>query len=763
MESWTDSSASGKAMRPFYCLIVYHPRLILVLFAVLVALSAVCMPMVGVNYDMNDYLPEDSPSTVALDVMEEEFDGGIPNARVMLCDVSIAEALRYKDMLSAVEGVTDVLWLDDSVDVSAPLSALDEDLVETYCKDGNALMTLTLEEENVVDTIRAVIGEDNAMSGAAVSTAVAMTSTVTEILLIACFAVVFTLFVLLLTTQSWLEPVIVLGSIGVAVLLNSGSNLIFGTISFVTNAAGAVLQLAVSLDYGVFLQHRFEDCRAEQPDIREALVDALCQSTSSILSSGLTTVIGFIALCIMRFGIGSDLGLALAKGIAISLIVTFVFTPALIMTTCKLNDRLRHRSFVPSFSWLGRLMLKVMIPMTLVFILIVPAARVASNSNSYYFGSSKIFGPDTQLGRDIKRIEDAFGKQDTYVLLVPRGNFALERTLSDALHELPEVTDVISYVDTAGAQIPVSYLEDSDREQLLSDHYSRMVVSVDADFEGDETSALVERIRALAQLCYPDSWLLAGEGVSTYDLMDTITADMGKVNAVSIGAVFLVLLLSMKSLLLPIILVLDIEAAIWLNTACPFLYGSTVFYISYLIITSVQLGATVDYAILFTEHYTKGRRTMGKRDALVDMIESCTVSILSSGSVLTVVGYLLGGFSSHGILSQLGTFLGRGTLFSLGIVIFVLPGMLYVLDGPIRLTTLHADFCPAKGLQELPPAAQPEKRRRKAAPGPQPDATQPEAETAEPRRRRSAAKPPQEEPVRHRRRQNGAGKGESSR
>ena len=645
MESWTDSSASGKAMRPFYCLIVYHPRLILVLFAVLVALSAVCMPMVGVNYDMNDYLPEDSPSTVALDVMEEEFDGGIPNARVMLCDVSIAEALRYKDMLSAVEGVTDVLWLDDSADVSAPLSALDEDLVETYCKDGNALMTLTLEEENVVDTIRAVIGEDNAMSGAAVSTAVAMTSTVTEIPLIACFAVVFTLFVLLLTTQSWLEPVIVLGSIGVAVLLNSGSNLIFGTISFVTNAAGAVLQLAGSLDYGVFRQHRFEDCRAEQPDIREALVEALCRSTSSILSSALTTVIGFIALCIMRFGIGSDLGLALAKGIAISLIVTFVFTPALIMTTCKLNDRLRHRSFVPSFSWLGRLMLKVMIPMTLVFILIVPAARVASNSNSYYFGSSKIFGLDTQLGRDIKRIGDAFGKQDTYVLLVPRGNFALEKTLSDALHELPEVTDVISYVDTAGAQIPVSYLEDSDREQLLSDHYSRMVVSVDADFEGDETSALVERIRALAQLCYPDSWLLAGEGVSTYDLMDTITADMSKVNAVSIGAVFLVLLLSMKSLLLPVILVLDIEAAIWLNMACPFLYGSTVFYISYLIITSVQLGATVDYAILFTEHYTQCRRTMGKRDALADMIETCTVSILSSGSVLTVVGCLLVGFS----------------------------------------------------------------------------------------------------------------------
>ena len=755
-------------MRHFYRFIVYHPRLILTIFAALLAVSAICFPMVGVNYDMNDYLPEDSPSTVALDVMGEEFDGGIPNARVLLYDVSIAEALRYKDMLSAVEGVTDVLWLDDSADVSIPLSALDQELVETYYKNGNALMTLTISEENVVgtvDTVRAVIGEENAMSGAAVSTAVATTSTVTEIPLIASFAVVFTFIVLLLTTQSWLEPVIVLGSIGVAVLLNSGSNIIFGTISFVTNAAGAVLQLAVSLDYGVFLQHRFEDCRAEQPDIREALVDALCQSTSSILSSGLTTVIGFIALCIMRFGIGSDLGLALAKGIAISLIVTFVFTPALIMTTYKLNDRLRHRSFVPSFSWLGRLMLKVMIPVTIVFILIVPAARVASNSNSYYFGSSKIFGLDTQLGRDIQRIEDAFGKQDTYVLLVPRGSFALEKTLSGALHDLPEVTDVISYVDTAGAQIPVSYLEDSDRNQLLSEHYSRIVITVDADFEGKETSALVQKIRDLAQVCYPDTWLLAGEGVSTYDLMDTITADMGKVNAVSIDAVFLVLLLSMKSLLLPIVLVLDIEAAIWLNTACPYLCGSTVFYISYLIITSVQLGATVDYAILFTEHYTQCRKTMGKRDALVNMIESCVVSILSSGSVLTVVGYLLGGLSSHGILSQLGTFLGRGTLFSLGIVVFVLPGMLYVLDTPIRLTTLHADFCPAKGPQEPPPVSLPAQQEEKRSGNVRVYPVPPVGEPAARRRRRSEPQPsqPPQPTAQRRRRQNESGKGESSR
>ena len=617
----------------------------------------------------------------------------------MVQDVSVAEALAYKERFRAVDGVTDVTWLDDVADVHTPLSMLDADEVETYYCDGCALFTLTIEDDKrvqAVDDLRAIIGDENAMTGAAVSSAVATTSTVTEIRTITVFAVLFVLLVLLLSTTSWIEPLVVLCSLGVAIMINNGSNLIFGEISFVSNAAGSILQLAVSLDYSVFLIHRFEECKQETDNEREAMVRALCMSTGSILSSGLTTVIGFLALCLMRFQIGPDLGLVLAKGVAISLITVFVFSPALILSCHKLMEKTRHRYLLPSFRTLGRVVYRLMIPAVLVFLVLIYPANRASDSNEYYYGSAHIFGPDTQLGTDTAEIEATFGKSDTYVLMVPRGDVVRERALSEELQALPEVTSILSYVDVASTTIPTQFVGEDTLKLLMSEHYSRLVLSVDADFEGPATFKLIDRIREVAEKWYPGQWKLAGEGVSTEDLMGTVTADMGKVNFLAIAAVFIVLLLSMKSVSLPVILVLAIETAIWINLSLPYFFDNTVFYIAYLIISSIQLGATVDYAILFTDRYLEHRQTMGKRDAIVNTISAVTASILTSGMTLTVVDFLLGYLSTHGLLSQLGMFLGKGTLCSLAIVFFVLPGLLYLLDGLIRRTTFGLKLAPAK-------------------------------------------------------------------
>lgn len=671
-------------MKKFYRWVVNHPKLIISIFAVLFIICLICKPFVAVDYDMNDYLPEDSPSTVALDVMDEEFGSGIPNARVMVKNVSIAEALAYKEKLQAIDGVTEVTWLDDAVSVEEPLETMDADTVETYYKDNTALFSVTISEDKMIDAvndIRDLIGDDNAMTGSAVSTAVATQSTVSEISKIAVIAVIFVIFILALTTTSWMEPILVMIGLGVAILINAGSNLMFGTISFVTNAAGNILQLAVSLDYSVFLIHRFTECRKHTDNVKEAMVEALTMSTSSILSSGLTTVIGFLALCLMQFQIGPDLGRALAKGIAISLIMVFILMPILILATYKWLDKLEHKPFLPSFEKFGKFVHKIMFPMVVIFIIMIVPSYLASNSNDFYYGASKIFGPKTQLGADTEEIEDTFGKSDTYVLLVPKEDKATQKELSDALHDLPEVSGIISYVDTVGMEIPESYLDPSVYSKLCSDTYTRMVISVDAEFEGSQTFALVENIRNLAQEYFPDEWYLAGQGVSTYDLMDTITADMVKVNLVAIGAVFIVLLFTMRSVVLPIILVLSIETAIWINLSIPFFTNSTIFYIAYLIISSIQLGATVDYAILLTERYKENRQLYNKKDSITKTISAVTVSILTSGSVLTVVGFLLGAISTHGLLSQLGYFLGKGTLCSLAIVLFVLPGLLYIFDG----------------------------------------------------------------------------------
>lgn len=682
-------------MHRFYRAATRYPKSVVLFFLLLAVVCALCKPLIAVNYDMNDYLPPDTASTLALDAMDAEYDGGVPNARVMVRNVTIPEALAYKQKLEAIDGVTSVTWLDDAADVRQPLETLDADTVSSYYQNGAALFSVTIADGKrieAVDEIRALIGDDNAMSGSAVSTAVATTSTVSQVRIISVAAVAFVLFILLLTTTSWLEPLIVLGSLGVAILINSGSNLIFGEISFVSNAAGSILQLAVSLDYSIFLLHRFEECRRDTPDPREAMVEALCKSTMSILSSGLTTVIGFLALCLMQFQIGPDMGLVLGKGVAVSLITVFLFSPSLILLFHGLLERTRHRSFMPSFHGLGRCVTRLMLPMLLVLLLLTVPAYLGAQRNSYHYGSSHIFGANTQLGADMEAIEDVFGKSDTYVLMVPRGNAAREKTLSAALKELPQVSGVLSYVDNAGSVIPTEYVEKDTLSKLISENYSRMVLSVKVDLEGDEAFGLVERVRAIAESCYPGQWLLAGEGVSTCDMKTTVTSDMTKVNLIAIAAVFVVLLLSFKSLSLPVVLVLAIEAGIWINTAIPYFTNQSVFYISYLIITSIQLGATVDYAILFTDRYTEFRRGLPKKEAIVQTVSSVALSILTSGLTLTVVGFLMGYISTHGLLSQLGFFLGRGALLSMGIVLFALPGMLYLLDGLIERTTKGAVF-----------------------------------------------------------------------
>lgn len=667
----------------FYTTIIEHKKTVLASFLTIFVICAICQPMVAVNYDINDYLPESAASTEAINILEKEYSGGIPNLEVMISDATIPKILEYKEEISNVEGVTSVLWLDDLVDPSIPIQMIDDDILETFYKDNNALLTVTISDDYIMtacEEIRELLGDNNYMTGAAVSSEVAAVSTVNEVRVIAIIAVMFIIFVLFITTTSYAEPIIIMIGLGIAVVINAGSNLIFGEISFVTNAAGNILQLAVSLDYSVFLLHRFEECRRTESNAEKAMIQALSTSTKSILSSGMTTVIGFLALCLMQFQIGPDLGYALAKGIAISLITVFIFMPVLILYTYKWLDKTEHKRFLPSFEKLGKVVYKLMIPMVIMFAIIIVPSYLGSMANDYYYGESHIFGTNTQLGSDTEKIESIFGKQDTYVLLIPNTSKAIETAMSQELKDLPEVKSIISYVDTVGEEIPEEYIDDSLFSQITSTNYTRLVLSVATDYEGDETFALVDKIRTIAEQYYPDEWYLAGEGVSTTDLKSTITKDMVKVNIVAVGAIFLVLLLTMGSPIISLLLVLSIETAVWLNLAIPYFKDQTVFYISYLIISSIQLGATVDYAILLTERYKECRETLSKKDSVIQTISAVTVSIMTSASVLAVVGFLLGKFSTHGILSQLGIFLGIGTICSLISVIFVLPGLLYIFD-----------------------------------------------------------------------------------
>lgn len=674
----------------FFQGVVNHKKLIVCIFIFAIIICGICKQFVGVNYDLNDYLPEGTASSVSLEIMEEEFGSGVPNARVMISDITIPKALEIKEEILKVEGVSDVIWLDDELDITVPIETLDSKVVENYYKDQSALFSVTIDEDKsieAVNSIRELIGDENAMTGTTVDNATATELTMKEISKIVIITICINLLVLILTTTSWVEPIILLLSIGVAIILNEGSNIIFGEISFVTNSAGNMLQLAISLDYSVFLLHRFREFREAGLESEEAMVKALCISKSSILSSGLTTVIGFLALTIMKFQIGPDMGFALAKGITFSLITVFIFTPVIIMYSYKLIEKTTHPSFMPSFYGFGKLISKVMIPMSILFIVIIMPSYLASTSNSYYYGAAHIFNEETKVGQDVKSIEDIFGKSNNYVVMVPKGQFATEIKLSNDIKDIPKVSSIISYVDMVGAEIPTEYVGDEIVSKLISDNYSRMIITVNTESEGKEAFEVVEKIREISNKYYGNTYHLVGASVSTYDLMETVTSDMIGVNLLAIFAVFAILLFFMKSISLPFILVLAIETAVWLNLSIPYYMDTPLFYIGYLIISTIQLGATVDYAILLTDRYMEYRKEINKKEAVIKTIESVTISILTSGIIMTTMGFLLGGMSSNGVLSQLGYLLGNGTLCSLVIVLFVLPGLLYSLDKIIQKTT----------------------------------------------------------------------------
>ncbi len=664
---------------------------IIVLFAVLTGVSAIASTMVGINYKLSDYLPADAPSTVALNMMEERFDQTIPNLSVYIERVSIPEAMDFKETLTKQPGVMSVLWLDDVLDVYTPLQMQDAEMVEGWYRDGGALFSVTMEEDHIADNIaslRVLVGDRGVLSGDAVNQAASQGATADEIPKIILFVVPLVLLILLLSTSSWFEPVLFLLAIGVAVLLNMGTNIFLGKVSFVTNASSGILQLAVSMDYAVFLLHSFARYRQQGHDIQDAMSKAMAESFSSIAASAATTVIGFAVLVLMRFRIGADMGIVLAKGILFSFISVVVLLPVMAMFTTKLMDRTHHRPLLPKFIGFGKVVGRVCIPFAILVVILIIPGYLGQRNNLFIYGSSGMASEGSREKMDTERIESIFGKSVQMVLLVPEGDIVKEKQLGKALDEIAHVTNVISYANYVGAEIPKEILPKEQLSQFRSGGYSRLILYVSTPDEGDEAFAVVNAVRATAREYYPGEYQLVGQSVVNYDLMDTIVNDNKVVNVTVVISIGLVLLITFRSLSIPLILLLVIQGATWINLSAPYFMGDSLNYIGYQIISSVQLGATVDYGILFATQYMANRKKMDKRSAVWNTVAGSAASILTPASILTIAGMMLGFISSNGIISQLGAILGRGAILSAILVLTVLPGLFALLDGVVHKTTL---------------------------------------------------------------------------
>ncbi|MHB1315411.1 MAG: efflux RND transporter permease subunit [Christensenellales bacterium] len=668
-----------------------HKKTVLILFSAIILLCLLLSSLVQVNYRLSDYLPDEVPSTVAIKTMQEHFDENIPNLLICMKDVSVAEALVFKEQIKALSGVEGVLWLDDAISIYTPLEMADKDTVEAWYKDGNALFSVTVNKDQIANhviAIREFVGSRGIIAGEAVNQTNIQNSTVNEVAKITLYVIPLVLIILLLSTGSWFEPVLFIITIGVAIIINEGTNAFLNNVSFVTRSTSAVLQLAVSMDYAVFLLHRFSRYRQEGMEIREAMSKAMAGSFSAIAASMMTTVIGFLVLVLMRFRIGADMGIVLAKGVLLSFLCVMILLPVLAVATAKIMDRTRHRPFLPSFHKFGRFVVRICVPLAIVVMILIIPGYLGQRNNQFVYGSSGMNSVESQAGRDAEEINGMFGESVQMVLLVPSGDIVNEADLCGKLENTAHVKSVISYTNLIGEQIPEDILSEDQLSQFRSDGFSRIILYVDTNDEGEEAFRTVEEVRAAANGYYPGNYYLVGQSVVNYDLKDTIVKDNHVVTIAVVLAIGLVLLLTFRSLSIPLVLLLVIEGATWLNLSIPYFTGDTLTFLGYQIISSVQLGATVDYGILFVQHYMDNRKTYTKREAVVKTVSETAASILTPASILTIAGLTLGLVSSNAIISQLGAVLGRGAALSAALVLLMLPGILLLCDGIIQKTTL---------------------------------------------------------------------------
>lgn len=676
-----------------------HRRVVIVLAALLFIVSVLCIPNVKINYQFSDYLPESSESTVSLRVMEEAFNSPTPNSNIMVEGLSLTQASELATQMETIEGVEEVMWLGTTCDISQPLETYDPDVVSAYKKGDSYLYQVALDTSvatQSMDLIREAANEvgatDVSMSGEAINSAVAQGSSDFEIQLILVMAVIVILGLLLITSEAWFEPVLFLSVIGISIVYNLGTNIIFGEISFITQMCAAVLQLAVSMDYGIVMLHAFRGFKAQGLTSYDAAVAAMHKAAAVIASSAATTFFGFLSLCVMAFLIGADMGVVLAKGIAFSFLCVLFLLPILVLSSEKLLKKTAHKKFLPSFDKFAVWCMRIAVPFTVIIALITVPAYLGQKQPNFVYGASGFVEPGTELYEETNAINDTFGAQEQWVMLVPEGDWGRELQMVKRIEDLEGVSAVTSYVTAVSANIPTDMVPSEDLSQLVSGGYSRIVVSTSVEGESEEAFSLVQALRDIGDEFYPEENYLVGSAVTSYDMSLIVNDDSLRIFIASVVAIGLVLLLMFRSLSIPLMLLLTIEFSIWINLAIPYFTGESIQYIGYLIISAIMLGATVDYTIILSRAYLDRRVEMEKRPAMLSAISYSAITILTSATILTVCGAFIGIISSNGVIAGLGTLIGRGAFIAALNTFLLLPILFMVLDKVVEKTTWKARF-----------------------------------------------------------------------
>lgn len=680
-------------MDRFFNFIISKRIIIVLIFVCVTAVSGFLMLGVGSNYDLSKYLPNGTDSKAGIDILKNEYSY---NGNALLCleDKSIVDMLKIKEEVASIDGVETVLWLDSVTDIKQPVELVDEEIRNNYLVGDDALMQVIFEEDDYSEVTHAAInqikeqfGDDVMLAGSAVDAYSNVNAIGGNIMVGILIAVAICIVILLATTDSVMEVVLFLFNIGVAIILNMGSNVIFGEISFMTFSCAAILQLAVSMDYSIFLLHRFNMERQNEPDPKAAMLKAIKATFSSIMSSGMTTFVGFMALVFMSYTIGMDMGLVLAKGIVFSIMCVMLLLPALAVTFVKAIDKTHHRRFLPSLKKVQHVLGgKVRYVVLAALAVVCVVSFLAQGRNEFLYSASST-GDEKQQAINTK-IEDTFGYANNFVVLVPRGDATGEFEMAQELEGLNNVQSVQGVYAFVDPSMPLEILPAYLTDEFLSDHYSRYIVEVNGGTESPESLKAVEQIRGVTSAHFKENAYVTGASPVVYDIKAVTSNDFTVVTVLSILFVGLILLVTFRSISIPFILLFIIQTSIWINMSVPYFEGTPMVFIGYMIISSVQLGATIDYAILMTSYYLEGRQTMKKREAAEIAVDKAGPSIMVSALVLSAAGVVVSMVFVQPAMAQLGTLIARGALLSGFLTIFVIPQLLVLLDKVMQKTTL---------------------------------------------------------------------------
>lgn len=648
-----------------------------------------------VNYDILSYLPKDIETMVGQDILVDEFGTGA-------FSMFIVEGMEPKDVsklrgeIEQVDHVERVLWYDSAVDLTIPMEVLPDKLYDAFNSDEATMMIIIFDETTSADgtmdaikDIRRIADKDCFLSGMSAVVTDTKDLSEREAPIYVCIAVLLSCLVLSIAMDSFLIPFLFLLSIGMAIVYNLGSNIFLGEISYITKALSAVLQLGVTMDYSIFLWHSYQEKQREIPDKKEAMAEAIAETISSVVSSSLTTVAGFIALCFMSFTLGMDLGVVMAKGVVFGVIGCVTILPAMILVFDRALEKTKHRAFLPEMGGVGAFVVKHYKVFLILFVLILFPAVYGYNNTTVYYNLDETLPRDLPSIVANDKLNENFDMNATHMLLLSADLPAKDvKHMTEEMKRVEGVNWILGLNSVKGSALPEEMIPSDMTEALMNDNWQLLLIGSRYKVASDEVNRQCESLSAICK-AYDKAGMLVGEAPCTKDLIEITDHDFATVSIVSIGVIFVIILLVFKSVSLPVILVSVIEMAIFVNMGIPCYTGTSIPFIASVVIGTIQLGATVDYAILMTTRYRRERHAGAeKREAVTIACQTSVKSIVVSALSFFAATFGVGLYSNIDMISSLCTLMARGALISMVSVICILPSMFMTFDAVIMKSGL---------------------------------------------------------------------------